>query len=78
MGKNKTMALKHKKAREMACLEYKRQALAESMNDVAEGKLTFCTDSMHMSKKRISCKLRAGTPHKKASRILLDYYADRL
>ncbi len=77
MAKNRTMAIKHKKAREMACLEYKRQALNDSIEDIAYGKLTFCTDSMHMSKSVIKGKLVAGKPRRQVSKMLLEYYGKR-
>jgi hypothetical protein len=78
MAKNRTMAIKHAKARQMACKEYKRQALSESMNEVAIGKLTFCTDSMHMGKAKVIGKLKAGKPRKQVSKILLEYYGKEL
>lgn len=78
MAKNRTMAIKHKKAKQMACQEYKRQALSESMNEIAIGKLTFCSDSMHISKTKIKGKLKAGNPRKQISKILLEYYGKEL
>lgn len=76
MAKNRTMAIKHAKARQMACQEYKRQALSESMEEIAIGRLTFCTDSFHMSRAKVKGKLVAGTPRKQVSKMLLEYYAN--
>jgi len=61
MAKNRSMAIKHKKARLWACKLYKDQALRESMEDVKDGKLTFCTDSIESRKHR----------HKKVERKLV-------
>lgn len=74
MAQNRTMAIKHKKARQMSCQEYKWQALNESMEDIALGRLTFCTDSFHMSKTKLQGKLVAKTSRKQVSKMLLEYY----
>ena len=77
---NRTMAIKHKKARQMACQEYKRQALNESVEDIVCGRIHVITDSMHMGgQQKLKAKLIATKPrHKDVSPLLLEYYRKEL
>ena len=77
---NRTMAIKHKKARQMACQEYKRQALNESVDDLICGRIHVITDSMQMGgQQKLKAKLIATKPrYKEISPLLFDYYRKEL
>ena len=77
---NRTMAIKHKKAKEMACQEYKWQALTESMEDYKSGRIHVITDSLCMGgQQKLKAKLIATKPrYKEISPLLFDYYRKEL
>ncbi len=77
---NRTMAIKHKKAKEMACQEYKWQALTESMEDYRSGRIHVITDSLRMGgQQKLKAKLIATkSRYKEVSPLLLDYYRKEL
>lgn len=77
---NRTMAIKHKKAKEMACQEYKWQALTESMEDYRCGRIHVGTDSLKMGgQQRLKAKLVAVKPkYKDVSPLLLECYRKEL
>ena len=80
MAQNRTMAIKHKKAREMASQEYKWQALTESMEDFRSGRIHVTADSLCMGRQqKLKAKLIATKPrYKDVSPLLLDYFRKEL
>lgn len=77
MAQNRTMAIKHSKARQMASKERIERALDESILDIMAGRLTFIPDSLSMGKpvrQKKRTKVKAGHGYRKVSPVLLDFY----
>ncbi len=75
MAQNKTMAIKHSKARQMASKERIERALDESILDIMAGRLTFIPDSLSMSEYRQGKTPKATKPrYRDVSPVLLEFY----
>ena len=72
---NRTMAIKHAKARRMACEEYKYHALAESVSDIIEGRFVLPVDSRSMPKGKVKRGLIAIDNNLKTISPLIEEWA---